>query len=362
MRSTVTRMLIFVLCISAFICGITGFIYYLSLESKRDVIKTREADKVNLLKKTITGDLKFVVSDLMILSNHYELKMFLEDGNNERKANLVKLFVEFAEQRMLYHQIRFINEKGMEVVRVNYDGVSVVVPDDKLQNKSNRYYFTDAVKLAKGEIYVSPFDLNIEHGGIERPLRPMIRFCSPVLNKNGLVKGVIVLNYLGERLISDFESGAAGLLGKPMILNKNGFWIYAGNPDVEWAFMYDDRKDLKFGSQFPEAWAGISKTETGQFLAHDGLFTFATVHPILDQWEKGGRTGKWYKFSIARLKLIDNYWKIVSYVPRATLNMGYRKLAARLLAMFFAVAALLYALSLYFCPVYKNAVRKWGTE
>ena len=45
----------------------------------------------------------------------------------------------------------------MEIVRVNYAGGSpYIVPDGQLQDKSDRYYFQEAVRLDKREVYISP--------------------------------------------------------------------------------------------------------------------------------------------------------------------------------------------------------------
>ncbi len=65
---------------------------------------------------------------------------------------------------------QLLDNDGMEILRVNYNnGKPEAVPQDKLQNKASRYYFTESQKLGPNEIYVSPFDLNIENGKIEQP-------------------------------------------------------------------------------------------------------------------------------------------------------------------------------------------------
>ncbi len=73
---------------------------------------------------------------------------------------------------------------GMEPLRVNFNnGNPVIVPQDQLQNKRGRYYFDEAITLNEGEIFISPFDLNVEHGAIEQPQKPMIRFATPVFDQ-----------------------------------------------------------------------------------------------------------------------------------------------------------------------------------
>ena len=66
-----------------------------------------------------------------------------------------------------------------------------------LQNKEGRYYFKDTIQPEKGEVFVSPFDLNIERGEIERLLKPMNRFGTPVFDITGRKRGIVLLNYFG---------------------------------------------------------------------------------------------------------------------------------------------------------------------
>ncbi len=62
----------------------------------------------------------------------------------------------------------------MEIVRVNYNrGEPYIIPENRLQFKGGRYYFADTFRLGRGEFFISPFDLNIEQGKIEKPLKPM---------------------------------------------------------------------------------------------------------------------------------------------------------------------------------------------
>ena len=39
--------------------------------------------------------------------------------------------------------------------------------ESDLQSKVDRPYFTESIKLARGEVFSSPFDLNIEHNQLE---------------------------------------------------------------------------------------------------------------------------------------------------------------------------------------------------
>ncbi|MCG8551817.1 MAG: hypothetical protein MI799_15550, partial [Desulfobacterales bacterium] len=67
-----------------------------------------------------------------------------------------------------YDQIRWIDNLGMECIRIEHsENGPRIVPFDQLQDKSGRYYFKEG--MAGPRIYISRFDLNIEHGIIQLP-------------------------------------------------------------------------------------------------------------------------------------------------------------------------------------------------
>ena len=79
--------------------------------------------------------------------------------------------------------------------------VTFITPIHQLQDKSKCYYFQETVSLSEGEIFISPLDLNVEHGEIEQPLKPMIRLGTPLYNQQGKKSGILLLNYLAQNLL-----------------------------------------------------------------------------------------------------------------------------------------------------------------
>ena len=45
-----------------------------------------------------------------------------------------------------------------------------------------------------GRVFVSPLDLNIERGEIEVPYKPVIRYATPVFDKENKAKGIVITN------------------------------------------------------------------------------------------------------------------------------------------------------------------------
>jgi hypothetical protein len=136
--------------------GIAAIHYYTAYRSERLSRETSERVHVDLVEQVIVGDIASVATDLMVLTRHIE-QLALSGDLGIRDPDLEPMFVIFAEQKRLYDQIRFLNTEGWELLRVNYArGRARVVPAWELQDKSGRYYFTDALALKPGEVYIYP--------------------------------------------------------------------------------------------------------------------------------------------------------------------------------------------------------------
>ncbi|MDN3685316.1 hypothetical protein QW180_23840 [Vibrio sinaloensis] len=63
----------------------------------------------------------------------------------------------------------FLDTEGYERLRVNnVNGEVSVVAPNQLQNKAHRYYWQYSNRLVEGEVYISPMDLNVEGGEIQK--------------------------------------------------------------------------------------------------------------------------------------------------------------------------------------------------
>lgn len=243
-------------------------------------VETLERASVELMQQVIAGVFDDLVGDLLFLTEQNELQALLK-GQEDTRAAVAAEYLALATHKGVYDQIRFLDAAGMEQVRVNYNaGAPSVVADADLQDKHRRYYFTDVIRLQPGEVFVSPFDLNIEQGAIERPLKPMIRIGTPVLDDQGRKAGILLLNYLGAHLLQRLREAAATGRGDPMLLNAEGDWLLAPDPDDTWGFMLPGREPRAFARRFPAIWSQMQQEARGQTLTPDGLFTFLTSYPL----------------------------------------------------------------------------------
>ncbi len=318
-------------------------IYNSSAQAERKLVEEREISHINQQVQTIIADFRHIISDLLILSGQHEMKAMYDDADHFPQPHLVNDYLLLSKRKGLYDQIRYIDEHGMEVVRVNYnDDAPAPVPDSELQNKSDRYYFKEAIKLDKGEIYISPFDLNIENMELEMPIKPMIRFATPVFDTNGSKKGIIVLNYLGEGLLNNMKVSAAAANGKIMLINPEGYWLVGLEEDDEWGFMFEDKKDRAMQSRFPEVWKKVAANDSGQLVDGAGLFTFATIYPRLEGLEEApGAENRVSELADGPAPAPKYFWKVVSFIPSDMMLKESKWLFGKLLALFTALAGII---------------------
>lgn len=279
-----------------------------------------ENARVDIARGLIDQDFAVVSSDLKIIANMLVLKRFLDSGGATEYQQLSHQLLEVAKTTGRYDQIRYLDAGGQEVVRINYNnGHPYEVPRRELQNKAGRYYFNDAIKLSRGEMFVSPLDLNIEHDQIEVPFKPMIRFGMPVFDSAGNKRGIVLLNYFGDDLLGHFrEAMGSGEHYRAMLLNSDGYWLSSDKMEDAWGFMFG-KPERTFAHDFPAEWSQIVREERGSLMTDKGLFVFDTVYPLrAGDWSSSG-SPQANAVSPHTLRAHDYFWKIVEYTPAEVL-------------------------------------------
>jgi PAS domain S-box-containing protein len=335
------RFLITFLLLMAPIGVVIGIIYALEVKQAKTVLEIQAANSLKGQTDQINREFQVIISDLKFLAQLNELKLYLQEENAQNLDSLASEYLIFSSQKQLYDQIRFLDQTGLEIVRVNFNaGRPSIVSGEQLQNKSNRYYFQDTFRLAKGEIFVSPFDLNVEKGNIEQPLKPMIRFGLPVFDSLAQKRGIVLLNYLGNELLTQLKNHAANAPGQVMLLNAEGFWLMGVEDSQLWGFMYGDRTDRTFGQQFPAEWLQISQQTSGQFYTKNGLFTFVTIYPLVAGQKSSTGDQQAFAASEAELAASEYYWKVVSYLPPADINTDLIPIRQEMILVFLGLGAI----------------------
>ncbi len=277
---------------------------------------------VGLGVNALTRHLDTVNRDLRYVASQEALRVLLSEGSPIALGYLTRDFIAFSDAARFYDQIRWIDETGLERVRVDrVAGKAVVIPAERLQNKGTRYFFTDTMALNPGQVFVSPLDLNIEGDAIERPYKPMLRFATPVVDAAGKRRGIVILNYLGRTMLDEFAGAVGRLSDDIQLLNGDGYWLMSRDPADEWGFMF--KQPLTLGNRYPEVWAQLRTADQGQLHISSGLWTWRTLYPLKSGEVSSTGAAEAAGPSQGRMHQ-DNYlWKAVSRVhPRQLTALG----------------------------------------
>lgn len=272
---------------------------YLSLQALKSETLRNLNQEVTVRSQGISRFFDQLSSELLYLANSRGLADVLA-ARQTRDAQLLQIATtrlerDYAALATLYphiYQIRLLTADGKEWVRVDRkpDGVRVVARE-ALQHKGDRYYFRDAMAVDVGQIYVSPLDLNVEFGKIEKPERPVVRVATPVVAPNGIKDGVLIINLHAEILLEQIQQMANARHGIAYLLDSQGHFVSRSADGEAGAFSLEPVENLHHF--FPQ---GIARNliESGASPSiSDGWIVAHAPIDYAPQALAGNSQGKW---------------------------------------------------------------------
>ena len=174
-------------------------------------------------------------------------------------ANLTALL----ETHLAYLQLRVLGADGREIVRVDRSGPGGAarrVAETELQDKVTRPYFAATIGLAEGEIYVSPIELNREHGQVGDALPSG----AARRHSHSHLRGPAVRNlHRQPRPGADSRPAAAGwgpAGGAVYLVNAQGDYLLHPKPGREFGFDLGRRYRLQ--DDLPELATALASSGT----------------------------------------------------------------------------------------------------
>ena len=125
---------------------------------QNQAIESAQAD-LRLRRQQMEAALRGVAENLLFLSQLDSLTALIE---NDTPTNLARTQIDLADFVATHPQVlqaRYLDETGMEVVRLEAGREGpLLTPPTQLQNKADRYYFAQTMRLPPGAVYISPID------------------------------------------------------------------------------------------------------------------------------------------------------------------------------------------------------------
>lgn len=325
---------------------VVGFSYAnLELNTRIEEMIEHDSTRLHRISGFIGAEVSGSLNHLLSLVKEKSTIQLMDSQNARRVVALEASFLTLARRNPHYHQIRWIDESGMERIRVMRDQADpYVVASRDLQDKSHRYYFTEANALLPGELYVSRVDLNVEHGEIEDPPRPVLRIATPVLDSKRNRRGIIIINISMRYLFSLVRNPQeSGLPTRYLLLNQNGEVLNG------WAEHMKDDKNLEkienFPASHPNVWQMISITDTGNTETSDGLWTWKTLSPV-DTFKRLAQALPEHSMVFEKLITDEFYLTLLAHRPIEAL-VDMRQKSRIMISLGMLMGLTIYGLSLF---------------
>jgi C4-dicarboxylate-specific signal transduction histidine kinase len=222
------------------VAGAIG-IYYSLQGLQRETLSNLEQE-VGIRAQGIERFFQQLGAELAYFSGTHSLEQFRKaqlsafpETLSQARRMLEQDFVRLATSYPHIYQVRLLNAAGQEMVRVDRRSETVsAVPQERLQDKSDRYYFTEAMKLAPGALYISPLDLNEEFGQVELPERPVIRV--GIALGEGDQRELLIFNLYAELFLSQIQEMADARAGDALLLDQSGHFLARSHGGQETGF------------------------------------------------------------------------------------------------------------------------------
>lgn len=256
-------------------------IYNLNMQKeniKNNLIERNELTDSNTAS-LIDKYMEEIVENLKVVRDSNEFTPFFKEESEISKEELSALFSRFMKNKKEYNQIRYINEKGQEILRANNNGEITAVMDGQEEDKSEYAHFSETMSLAFDEVFISSLELNVENRSQIKPYEPVVSFATPIYAGNRK-KGIIVINYNAKYFIDLLEKHdyheKINEIGY-FIVNKDGGFIIHQNPEKNFSYMKKEYIEINFKEINGEAWEKIKNSESGTFAYGNEFITYYNV-------------------------------------------------------------------------------------
>ena len=335
--SVFIRLFVPAIILATLVLALVAWVY---VQGEQSNLRTRERSVLDLSATALTDDFDTLLSDLRLLRNSLALKRYLSQTDMWALRDFKEEMLGFVVAKGSYDQVRFIDDDGNEIVRAQRrKNESEIVPDHFLQNKKERYYFTETMELDNNEVFISKLDLNVENGVVEKPIRPVLRFATPVFDNLEQKRGILIFNFRTARTLDATSDEMKASAGKPHLLNTDGEWMISPDPGDAWGSALGH--DRSFAAANPDAWTQIEKEDRGEVSVAGATFIHKSIYPLEETRRILRKGGLVLGGNAEKRNLKRHRWILISEIPSGAFSAVATTTFRRALAFYGVVVVVL---------------------
>ena len=119
------------------ILGSAWYVGQERIDGELKLVQANEISKVVLGVRRLDGEMQVPMQQLRTLANGEAVRRAIEGGGTAAVKDMEAAFLSLIAYNKTYDQVRWIDEAGLERMRVNnIDGHPISVPRDRLQNQA----------------------------------------------------------------------------------------------------------------------------------------------------------------------------------------------------------------------------------
>lgn len=331
----------FQLLLAAFLIG--GWKVYTDTRVEEQV--KQDAGLISYIAARTQRDFRTLAKDILALETDLEQAAQANGGSLAVGENVADKFVWLARVKETYDKLRIFDPEGGETLRVNQTAAGPVrAPEEELQQKGHRPFLQTALQLNPDEFYISPLELNVDYGEVERPLRPVVRALAPINDPaSNRLLGLVSINMDARPLLEFMEDFFLRERARFHVVSGNGQWIMSPSGENEWS--RDLGQGANFPDRFPAVWQGVTARNVegeklgGKLVVSGTIVIVPAALPTALQGERAGLGRSSQRFA--------SHFYVVSLAEPPTLGGALGGIPAEGYGIFAALSLALLALSFY---------------
>lgn len=252
-----------VLCVLSFVPFLYFYSQLSSIEQQtQQYVEQLNRNKLEYSKVELHTSLQKISSSLSYLSNNGLLNRTITNPSRQNLDALEEFWLLIARTQGYYSQLRYLDNDGMEVVRINSGERFIeIVEPERLQNKAHRDYFIHAKTLKENETGYFGIDLEVENGQLVIPHLPAYRAIYPI-TIDGERKGYFIANLDLTRIYQGlaYKRNHTNL---PEVTNENGYYLMSTTGAPILGNLISDNQESNIATQYPQLWRALQFNQSG---------------------------------------------------------------------------------------------------